>query len=125
MKSVGFPKMINNKTSTNIIEDREATRNNIKNLLGSEKGSLFGDPYFGIRLKYYLFEQNSRVLKDILIDEIYSQIKVFIPQVFINRRDIDIIQTKRGVLEVKIKVTYRSDFTQENFSLVLFKEGER
>lgn len=125
MKSVGFPKMINNKTSTNIIEDREATRNNIKNLLGSEKGSLFGDPYFGIRLKYYLFEQNSRVLKDILIDEIYSQIKVFIPQVFINRRDIDIIQTKRGVLEAKIKVTYRSDFTQENFSLVLFKEGER
>ena len=76
MKSIAFPRMILNKTSSNIIDDRQATKNNIANLLGSEQGTLFGDPFYGIRLKFYMFEQNSKVLKDILIDEIYTQIKV-------------------------------------------------
>lgn len=125
MKSISFPKMINNKTSSNIIEDNhKATLNNIRVLLGAEKSELFGDPFFGVRLKYYMFEQNSKVLKDILIDEIYTQIKVFIPQVFINRKDIDIIQVERGKLEATIKVTYKNDFSQDSINLVLLKEGE-
>ena len=125
MKSIAFPRMILNKTSSNIIDDRQATKNNIANLLGSEQGTLFGDPFYGIRLKFYMFEQNSKVLKDILIDEIYTQIKVFIPQVTIRRSDIDVFQTKRGEISAKVRVRYVDEpEQQEVIDLVLFK-GEQ
>ena len=123
MKSVGFPKMFGTTTSSNILVDKEATLNNIKILLGSEQGSLTVDPYFGIKLKRYLFDQNNSVLKDIIIDEIYSQLRTFSPQVFINRKDIDIIQDK-GNLVATIKITNKMDFSQENYSLVIFKNDE-
>lgn len=122
MKSIGFPKMFGTSTSSNVVVDKQATKNNIKLLLGSEKGTLLGDPYFGIKLKYYMFEQNSKLLKDVIIDEIYSQIKTFIPQVIINRNDIDIVQDEWGKLTANIRVTYVVDYSQENYSLVLFKE---
>lgn len=122
MKSIGFPKMFGTTTSSNLIVDKKATLNNLKLLLGSEKTTLFGDPYFGIKLKYYMYEQNGTILKDIIIDEIYSQIKTFIPQVIVNRKDIDIIQSEKGKLTANIRVTYVTDYTQENYSLVLFKE---
>ena len=122
MKSIGFPQMFGTTTSSNIILDKKATLNNIKLLLGSEKTTLFGDPYFGIKLKYYMFEQNGKILKDIVIDEIYTQIRTFIPQVTLKRSDIDIIQDEKGKLIANIRVTYLVDYTQENYSLVLFKE---
>jgi len=122
MKSIGFPKMFSTSTSSNVVVDKQATLNNIKLLLGSEKTSLFGDPYYGIKLKYYMFEQNGKLLKDIIIDEIYSQIRTFIPQVIVNRSDIDIVQDVRGKLTANIRVTYVVDYSQENYSLVLFKE---
>ncbi len=121
MKAIGFPKMFSTTTSSNVITDKKATLNNIKLLLGSEKTTLFGDPYYGIKLKYYMFEQNGKILKDIVIDEIYTQIKTFIPQVNINRKDIDLVQDKTSII-ANIRVTYLSDYTQENYSLVLFKE---
>ena len=37
--------------------------------------------YFGILLKHYMFNQNSYVLKDMLIDTLYTQIAIFLPQV--------------------------------------------
>ena len=52
MKSIEFPKMFNSN-STRLVEDLAATKQNLKTLLYSEKGELFGDPYFGIRLKNY------------------------------------------------------------------------
>ena len=122
MKSIGFPKMFGTTTSSNLIVDKKATLNNLKLLLSSEKTTLFGDPDFGIKLKYYMYEQNGTILKDIIIDEIYSQIKTFIPQVIVNRKDIDIIQSEKGKLTANIRVTYVTDYTQENYSLVLFKE---
>jgi len=124
MKSINFPQIFNNKTSSSIIVDREATLNNLKLLLTSEKGTLFGDPYFGIRLKRYLFEQNNKVLKDIIIDEIYEQIKIFIPQITVNRKDIDITQKERGKLVANIKIINKIDFTNEIYSLVIFQEEE-
>ena len=122
MKSIGFPKMFGTTTSSNLIIDKQATLNDIKLLLGSEKGTLFGDPYYGIKLKYYMYEQNGTILKDIIIDEIYSQIKTFIPQVIVNRKDIDVIQSEKGKLTANIRVTYVVDYSQENYSLVLFRE---
>lgn len=67
--SIAFPEMFN-RTVTNLVDDYDATLQNLKMLLWSEKGELFGDPYYGTGLKKYLYEQNDLILRDILIDDI-------------------------------------------------------
>lgn len=123
MNSIGFPKMFGTTTSSNVnTNDYQSTKNNLKLLLGSEKNTLLGDPYYGVKIKYYMFDQNSKVLKDIIIDEIYSQIKTFIPQVIVNRNDIDVIQDEKAKLTARIRGTMVKDFSQVDFNLVIFKE---
>lgn len=123
MKSLAFPKMFNYNNS-NVVVDYDATKQNTFLLLHSEKGELFGDPYFGIRLKRYIFDQNSYILKDVLIDEIYTQLALFLPQLIINRNDIKIIQDpyKKGRLSCTFKGINRLDFTTDMYSLVLYDE---
>ena len=126
MKSIQFPKMF--RTNSTLVTDTslDATKQNLHLLLSSEKGELFGDPYFGIKLKAYLFDQNSYVLKDILIDEIYTQLAIFIPQLKVVRSDIDIIQNKqKSQLICKFKGTNQIDFTTDMYSLVLFSDEQK
>lgn len=128
MKSIQFPKMFNSSSTNVTTTNLQATMQNLLALLGSEKREFLGDPDFGVAIKRYIFEQNNYVLRDIIIDELFTQISLFIPQVIINRKDISIIQNgkgKRARLEAIIKVTNRLDFTTSMFSLVLFdNEGE-
>ena len=76
MRSIAFPTIFN-RTTVNLVEDYDATLQNLKMLLWSEKNELFGDPYYGTGFKRYLYDQNDVVLQDILIDDIYSTIKLF------------------------------------------------
>ena len=120
MTSIQFPKMFS-PNSTNITKDFDASRQNMLLLLHSEKGELFGDPYFGIRLKRYLFDQNNYILKDIIIDEIYTQLALFLPQLTVSRKDINIIQDK-SILYCTFKAINNIDFTTDTYSLVLYDE---
>lgn len=123
MNSIQFPKMFNS-SSTNIVENsRDASLQNLKLLLGSEKGEFFGDPFFGIRLKRYVFEQNNYVLRDILVDEIYSQLLVFMPQLTVQRKDIKITSVGQRII-VSFKAINNLDFTTNMYELALF-EGEQ
>lgn len=123
MKSIAFPKMFNSN-STNITKDFEATKQNTLLLLRSEKGDLFGDPYFGIRLKRYLFEQNNFILKDIIIDEIYTQLALFMPQLIVERKDIKITQ-ERAKLYCRFKAINQANFQTDTYNLVLYDEDEQ
>ena len=76
-------------------EYKKATEQNLKLTLLSMRGELLGDPYFGIVLQQYTFDQNSYVLRDILTDMVYTQIAIFIPQFKVDRRDITIFQDRR------------------------------
>ena len=89
MKSIQFPEMFT-RTVTNTVSDYDATLQNLKMLLWSEKGELFGDPYFGTGIKRYLYDQNDAVLVDILIDDIYTAIVLFMPQIRVERKDIQL-----------------------------------
>ena len=111
-----------NSNSTKVVKGLEATKQNTLLLLHSEATELFGDPYFGVRIKRYLFDQNNYILKDILIDEIYTKIAVFLPQIKLNRKDIKIIQD-RAKLYCNFKATNVIDFTTNTYSLVLY-DGE-
>lgn len=123
MNSIGFPKLFTS-SSVNIKKDLEATRQNTRLLLKSEKGEFISDPYFGIRLKRYTFEQNSLVLKDVIIDEIYSQIAQFMPQLLIRRADIELIQ-QNNKLYAKFKAQNRIDFTTNMYEIVLLNPEEK
>ena len=123
MNSLAFPDMFK-FSSTSVVKDREASTQDMKLLLASEKGEMFGDPFFGIRIKKYAFEQNNYVLKDVLIDEIYTQLQVFCPQLTVNRKDITI--TQRGArLVATIKGINKVDFTPDMYQLELFQDEEQ
>lgn len=122
IKSISFPKMLNHNR-VQLVEDYDATLQNIKTVLGSEKGEFKFDPYFGIRLKRYMFEQNNFVLQDLLLDEIYEQLVTFIPQIIVRRNDIT-FEKERAKLYLNIKCTNRVDFTLNTYNLVLYDNQE-
>ena len=122
IKSISFPKMLNHNR-VQLVEDYDATLQNIKTVLGSEKGEFKFDPYFGIRLKRYMFEQNNFVLQDLLLDEIYEQLVTFIPQIIVKRNDIT-FEKERAKLYLNIKCTNRIDFTLNTYNLVLYNNQE-
>ena len=117
MYSIAFPNMFSS-VDTNLLQDKEATLNNIQLLLLSDRWSLLGDPYYGASFKKALFEQNNVVIRDLMIDEIYTTILLFIPQVVVSRKDIKIISDKEN-LYAEIKCTYRVDGTSNLYTLVL------
>lgn len=123
MNSIKYPDMFS-PSSTNVVEGKEASSQDLMLLLSSEKGELLGDPFFGVRLKRYLFDQNNSVLRDILIDEIFTQIRAFSPQLTVNRDDISITQ-ERGKAYIRVNAINKVDFTTNTYELQLFNEEER
>ena len=127
MRSIKFPQMFyTNYTRVWKTEEYlEATRQNTELLLQCERGELFGDPYYGILLKRYLFEQNNYILRDILIDVIYTQLAIFIPQLKVERRDIKIVQDReKGKLYCSFSGINQIDYQVNSMSLLLFEQSD-
>jgi phage baseplate assembly protein W len=92
-------------------------------LLNTSRGELFGDPYFGVLLKRYLFDQNNYILRDSIIDVIYTQLALFIPQVKVRREDISIVQDReKGKLYCEFSGISQIDYTNNTYNLILFDE---
>lgn len=117
MISIAFPNILND-THTNLVKDHQATVSNLMLVLMSTKNSLFGDPYFGSNIQKLMFEQNDVVLKDIVIDDIYSAIKEFVPQLQLSRNDISIVQTRTSI-DVSIRATNLIDYQTDLFTINL------
>ena len=125
MNSINFPKMF--KGNATIINSENAPTASILEwihlLLGSEAGTLFGDPGFGIRLKRYLYEQNNYVLRDILIDEIYTQITTFCPSVYLERKNIT-LTSNQNTINARIVCKNQETFETNMYDLVLYRDEE-
>jgi len=106
---------------TNTVEDKEATKQNLLLLLSSEKTSLFGDPYFGTTLKKVIYEQNTGILADLVIDALYTAIQQFMPQIYLQRKDIRIELRGR---ELYAKITYRNliDYQLDSYTINLTED---
>lgn len=122
MYSIAFPKMFT-RSRTLLYKDHEAIKSNLVLLLASEKTSLFGDPYYGTRLLPVLFEQNSKIVKDLVIDEIYTSIIDFMPQVYLERKDIDIESDGVDII-VKIRCRYYLDNVADLYEINLTASEE-
>lgn len=128
MRSFKFPNMFRSNSSRIWREDEynKATKQNVLVLLQSERGEMECDPYFGILLKHYMFNQNSYILKDMLIDTIYTQIAIFLPQVKVSRNSIDIISDNaKGRLYCSFSGINQIDYTHNTFNLLLFDESRQ
>lgn len=127
MRSLKFPHMFNTN-NTRVWKSTEylnATKQNTKILLQCERGELIGDPYFGLMLKHFLFDQNNYVLRDQIIDMIYTQLAVFIPQVFVERKNINIFQDReKAKLYCEFSGINQIDYTTNTYQLVLMNESE-
>jgi hypothetical protein len=76
-------------------------------------------------LKHYLFSQNNYILKDMLIDTIYTQLALFLPQLKIQRNSIEIIQDKeRGKAYCRFSGINQIDYTHNTFNLLLFEDSD-
>ena len=117
MKSIQFPNMFG-QVKTNIVQDHKATAQNIKLLLLSERSSLYGDPQFGCALRKMIYEQNSKLLRDVLIDELYTTIIAYMPQVRVQRSDIEILQEGTSIY-AQIKCVNLIDFTTDLYQIDL------
>lgn len=122
MTSIAFPRMFTS-TSTLVTQDKEAVRSNLILLLSTERDTMFGDPYFGCMLKKYIYEQSNSIVVDLLIDELYTVIATFIPQVFLTRKDIKIFAANT-TLFAEIKYTYVADNTSDLFTIQLTSDAE-
>lgn len=118
IKSVSFPNMLGN-TYTHTCEDKEATKQNLRLLLLSEQGSLFGDPEYGVPLNGMTFDQNDIVLNDLLKDSINVAIAKFMPQVITSMKDIS-IEKSIGKLTTYIRCINQDDFTIDLYSVASF-----
>ena len=122
MYSIAFPNMFNS-ARTLLFEDHKATLSNLKLLLRSERASLLGDPYFGVLLKRILFELNNNVLRDLIIDEIYTSIITFMPQIKLNRSDIAI--TSNGIdVFAEIRGLNLIDYQTDMFNICLTNNSD-
>lgn len=119
--SIGFPEMLGGNV-TKLNADKKAVETNLILLLASEKSSLFGDPYFGTSLRQALFEQPNSVVVDLLIDEIYTTIITYIPQIFLTRKDI-VIKSIKTDLFAEIRYTFIPDNTSNLYVINLTGDG--
>lgn len=119
MNAISFPKIFNN-SYTNVLQNQKATLSNLKMLLYSDKYSLLGDPYYGTNIKRMLYNQNGSLLKDMLIDDIYSAIVDFMPQIRVDRKNIKVYQYKSDVY-VSIECTNIVDYTTNLYEINLTK----
>ena len=90
MYSLAFPNMFNGAT-INLYKDYDAIKSNLKNLLYSNRGGLFGDPHYGTNLKHILFDQAAKeIMKELVKDDIYEAILSYMPQTTIERDFIEV-----------------------------------
>lgn len=122
MVSLSFPEMFNGVRSYTH-KDHEATATNLKLLLASDRGSLFGDPYYGTNLKRFLYSPNDVILKDLVIDEIYTSIVTFMPQLKLSRKDITVTSDKTNVY-VTIKAVNILNYEVDLYNINLTNTDE-
>ena len=118
MKSLKWPEMFGANNKLKLNQDTEAIKTNLHLLFNCERKTLLGDQYFGTILKRLLYEQRNTILVDLLIDELYSVIQEYMPQIIIARDDITI----RGIgaeLYAIIRVKYSFDGTTDLYQISL------
>lgn len=119
MNTIRFPLMFQGN-ATAIQQDNAAALTDLHLLLSTQAGEFVDDPEIGINAKRYMYNQNNHILRDILIDDIYTQIITFSPNIYLQRQNITITSDKHKVTAI-IRCKNQQDFTNNTYELVLFE----
>ena len=123
MFSIAFPNIFNG-SKVNLYKDYNAIKSNLTALLASDKGALFGDPYYGTKLKTLLWEQAyDPIIRDLIIDDIFEAIYSYMPQITVYRNDIT-INIVNNVVLASIKVRSDSGIESNLYDIQLLSETE-
>mgnify|MGYP003640493941 CR=1 FL=1 len=95
---------------------KEQVKNNLLNLLLTQKGERINHPNFGIGLQDLLFEQN--INEDVLHEEIYNQIQFYIPEITLVNHSID-FNPDEHTLTIKLVYQFNLDSTQDAISITI------
>lgn len=117
MYSLAWPDMFDS-VNTKLLQDKDAIKSNLILLLNSDRLSLFGDPYYGTMLKPVIFQPNNNIIADLLIDELYTTIRTYVPQITVDRNSIRVMSDKID-LYVTINVIYNIDNTSDLYMINL------
>lgn len=102
MYSIAFPNIFNGST-INLYKDELALKSNLRNLLASNRGGLFGDPHYGTALKPILWDQaHEDIMKELIRDEVYEAILSYMPQTTLDRNLIG-VESIGNVVRVTIR----------------------
>ena len=122
MTSFGFPTMIKSSTSS-LREGKDAVNSNLQLLFQTSKRSLFGDPYFGNELMGNFYENESSIVKDVLIDEVYKMITDFMPHIYVERKGITINVDENDNLVLRVFYIYLEDNTSNLYDIQLTQDN--
>lgn len=117
MNAIRFPDMISSNKSA-MVYDRDATLQNMKTLLLSSKCTLLGDPNFGSNLEKLLFESNNIILQDVIIDDVFTVITAYMPQVKVLRENISVISSGNNII-VNVIAQNMLDYSFDEYSIQL------
>lgn len=123
MYSISFPDIFNG-SKVNLNKDYDAIKINLKSLLMSNRGGLYGDPHYGLNMKQILWNQACRpVVIELLKDEIFNAIYSYMPQVSITRDDID-VKVDGNIVHASIEVKADSKIPSDLFNIEILLDQE-
>lgn len=123
MYSIAFPDIFNG-SKVNLNKDYDAIKINLKSLLMSNRGGLYGDPHYGLNLKQILWDQACRpVVIELLKDEIFNAIYSYMPQIEITRDDID-VQVDGNIVHAEIEVKADASIPSNLFKIKIMLDEE-
>ena len=92
--------------------------------MSSDKGALFGDPFYGTRLKTLLWSQAyDPLVRDLIKDDIFEAIYSYMPQITVHRDDIS-ISIQNNLVTASIKVTSDSGMESNLYDIDLLTGSE-
>ncbi len=123
MYSIAFPDIFNG-SKVFLYRDYDAIKSNLTALLSSDKGALFGDPFYGTRLKTLLWSQAyDPLVRDLIKDDIFEAIYSYMPQITVHRDDIS-INIQNNLVTASIKVTSDSGAESNLYDIDLLTGAE-
>ena len=123
MYSIAFPDIFNG-SKVNLTKDYDAIKINLKSLLMSNRGGLYGDPHYGLNMKQILWDQACRpVVIELLKDEIFNAIYSYMPQIEITRDDID-VTVDGNIVHATIEVKADSRIPSDLFKIKIMLDEE-
>ena len=123
MYSIAFPDIFNG-SKVNLNKDYDAIKVNLKSLLMSNRGGLYGDPFYGLNMKQILWDQACKpVVVELLKDEIFNAIYSYMPQIEITRDDIN-VQVEGNLVQASIEVKADSKIPSNLFNIKIMLEED-